>query len=215
MLTITYRNPAPLLLGALLIACDAGTAREEARSDAPSAAVLVAADGRSAGSEAAIAEETLRAMDAFRATVDGPLPDRLSGAAPSMDLLVARFVAALEAADTAALIAMTMSRGEFIALHYPESIYVRPPYDLLPDDVWFLARAETEKGLTRLLRRFGGRPFEFVGYDCPQPLRREGPNRWWSGCTITRAGGGPAMRYFATIWERDGVFKFGGYANDL
>jgi hypothetical protein len=209
-----------VLLLAGLTACDPGGAPEAAQ-DGESARASVAAVGarpvpvRTA--EAPIAPATLRAVEEFRRTVGGALPARLTGGASSMDALVARFVAALERADTVALIRMVMDRGEFIALHYPESIYIRPPYELLPDDVWFLARAQTEKGLTRLLRRYGGQPLGFIGYDCPEPPRREGPNRWWSGCTITRsiAGTHHAMRYFATIWERDGAYKFGGYSNDL
>lgn len=216
-MSIVYPKTASVLLFVFLAACGAGEPRDM-RSQVDrgaTAAMPVADDVRSAGIE--LSQETVRAIEAFRATVDGLPPERLTGGASSRDALVRQFVAAVESADTAALIAMTMDRGEFIALHYPYSIYARPPYELSPNDIWLLSRAETEKGLTRLLQRFGGRPFGFLEYACPDPPRREGPNRWWSGCTITRsvAGVTHTMRYFASIWERDGEFGFGGYANDL
>jgi hypothetical protein len=219
MISIGYQTAAVGLLISGLAACEAGGARETAATghDANRGSAVQVGRAPAPASDTAVSDETRRAMESFRATVNGALPDRLAGAAPSMDELVARFIDAVERADTAALIAMTMNRGEFIALHYPRSIYVRPPYELLPEDVWFLSRAQTEKGLTRLLRRYGGQPFGFVRYDCPPPVRREGPDLWWSGCTITRASGEEehTMRWFGPIWERDGVFKFGGYANDL
>ncbi|MGH7505977.1 MAG: hypothetical protein ACRELX_10015 [Longimicrobiales bacterium] len=123
----------------------------------------------------------------------------------------------MERADTAALIRMTMNRGEFAYLYYPHTIHTRPPYELDAEHAWLLSRAQTEKGLTRILQRFGGRPFSAAAYACESAPRREGPNRYWDGCTVTRADHGVprTMRWFGSIWDRDGHFKFAGYANDL
>jgi len=156
------------------------------------------------------------ALERFRTTVQGMPPDTLTGA-PDRDELVQRFVAAVQRADTAALINMTMNRGEFAYLYYPHSIYSRAPYQQDAETAWLLSKANSEKGLTRILQRFGGQRLELTGYDCAAEPKQEGPNRFWQECTLTAqaAGAPPAMRWFGGIWERDGRYKFISYANDL
>ena len=53
-----------------------------------------------------------RALDEFRTTVPGPPPSTIQGGAQSRDQLVRKFVDAVQRADTAALIRMTVTRAE-------------------------------------------------------------------------------------------------------
>src|SRR5690606_41184880 len=119
MIATLYRSMTILLFLAPLVACGQAGAHAAARSAEERHVAGSVPVAQSPDADTTIAETTLHAIEAFRATVNGPLPVRLTGAAPSMDELIARFVVAVEAADTAALIALTMTRGEFIALHYP------------------------------------------------------------------------------------------------
>lgn len=157
------------------------------------------------------------ALDQFRSTVRGEPPTTIAGGATSRDELVASFADAVERADTAALIEMTMNRAEFAYLYYPHTIYTRPPYELDAETSWLLSKANTEKGLTRILERFGGKPFSVFAHQCEAEVAHEGPNRYWHRCTLTGRieGAPPTMRWFGSIWERNGQFKFVSYANDL
>ncbi len=157
------------------------------------------------------------ALEGFRETVQLPAPATIAGGASSRDDLVRRFADAVQRADPAALIRMTMNRAEFAYLYYPHSIHINRPYELAADDAWLLTRADSEKGLTRIIQRFGGKPFQVTAYQCNEEPRAEGPNRYWDDCTLTgRIEGAPeTMRWFGSIWERDGHFKFVSYSNDL
>lgn len=155
------------------------------------------------------------ALEQFRTTVQGPPPTTITGGAESLDGLIRMFADAVTRADTAALIALTMNRGEFAYLYYPHSSYTDPPYELDADTKWLLSKADTEKGLTRIIQRYAGQPFDVVAFHCPQAVRVEGPNRYYDRCTLDRAGSPPGMRWFGSIWERDGHFKFASYANDF
>jgi hypothetical protein len=151
----------------------------------------------------------------------GALPDEptaLERGESSRDALVRRFVRALEMSDTAALLALHLTRAEFAYLYYPFTQYTRPPYELSPALLWFLIEQNSEKGLVRLLRRYGGRPLGYVGYRCEQEPQREGANRLWNACRIKRkveSGELVEERLFGSIIERDGRYKFVSYANDL
>jgi hypothetical protein len=157
------------------------------------------------------------ALERFRTTVQGTPPDTLTGGASSRDELMRRFADAVQRADTTALIAMTMNRAEFAYLYYPHTIYTRPPYQQDAETAWLLSKMNSEKGLTRILQRFGAKPFEVAGLDCAADPKQEGPNRYWPGCTLTTHvdGAPPSMRWFGSIWERDARFKFVSYANDF
>lgn len=141
------------------------------------------------------------------------------GAAPSRDLLVRRFLDALARRDTAALRGMQLSRGEFAYLYYPTTQYVRPPYELDPETLWFLSRQQSDKGLRRAMERVGGRTITLTGYDCAgESPARQGPNVIWGRCTVRYRAGADTLverRLFSGILERGGAFKFLSYANDF
>ena len=143
-------------------------------------------------------------------------PVRLSGGADSRDALVSQWVRAVEAADTAALSAMHLTPQEFITLYYPFTQYTRPPYRQKPQLVWFLLTSESNKGLTRVLRRHGGQTLGFRGYTCPERPEAVGENRVWGGCTVRfgETGNTQEFRLFGPLIERDGHWKFLGYGSD-
>jgi hypothetical protein len=141
----------------------------------------------------------------------------LTGGEASRDALVARFVSALESADTLGLARITMSMGEFGYLYYPASRYTRPPYRLSPALVWFQNQNQSSRGLTRLLRRYAGHDMGFLSYQCPDEAEMEGENRFWHYCTVRHLYQGDTVdiRLFGSIWERAGHYKLVGFANEL
>jgi hypothetical protein len=200
-------KPSFLLVALTLAAC--GRSGDAAPAQSDRRALVAPPDTMSTAMK--------RALDQFRTTVTGPAPRTIQGGAQSRDQLVRNFVAAVQRADTSALIRMTMNRAEFAYLYYPNSIYTHPPYELDPETAWMLSRANSEKGLTRIIQRFAGKDLQMSGYQCAETPRHEGPNRYWDECTLSlQATGVPAtMRWFGGIWDRDGQFKFLSYANDF
>ena len=160
-------------------------------------------------------EEEIRRFKAAHGTVPAGEP---VNAPASRDALVERFADALEQRDTAALSALSLNDAEFIDFYFPTSIYSRPPYKQSPEITYLLLRQQGDKGLRRVVERFGGSPAGIQGYSCNGAPRVEGGNRFWDGCTIEWSHGrdtpGPA-RLFGSIIERQGRFKFVSYANDL
>lgn len=161
-----------------------------------------------------VAEEIRR----FKAARNHAAATELKAASDSRDALVARFMQALEARDTAEVRAMVMDAAEFIDLYYPTSIYTHAPYQQSPEITWLLLQQSSEKGIKRALERYGGTPLHFEGYSCKSDPRIEDSNRFWEECTVrwAPATGVPSpLRIFGTIIERHGRFKFVSYANDL
>jgi hypothetical protein len=132
--------------------------------------------------------------------------------------LVRRFVRAVELRDTADVRAMLLSRAEFAYLYYPHSPFTRVPHRQVAGLVWFLTRANSAKGITRVFDRLGARPLSLRGHRCDSPPRRQGPNLLWESCVVRLGDGSqPAreVRLFGSILERDGQLKFVSYANDF
>ncbi|HEY0672240.1 MAG TPA: hypothetical protein VGD27_08245 [Longimicrobiales bacterium] len=158
-----------------------------------------------------VAEEMRR----FKAARHDVRARNLAHGASSRDQLVHRFITALERADTAALRGLIIDASEFIDLYYPSSIFARPPYHQDPELRWFLIQENSNKGLTRLLRRFAGQPTGFRGYHCAPEPTIEGKNKVWDRCRVEWGASSAPVRAFSTIIERDGRFKILSYANDL
>lgn len=143
-------------------------------------------------------------------------PKELSGGGRSRQALVDSIVRALGRADTAALVRLQVTRGEFAFLLYPSSPLLGPPYRQPPDVAWMLLRASGDKGLRRLLDRRGGRPLFAAGIVCPDTAVAEGENRYWRRCEllVVRAPGDTAReRLFGAIVERRGQFKLLSFEN--
>jgi hypothetical protein len=131
---------------------------------------------------------------------------------------VTRFVRALEQNDTTALRRLVVDRGEFGYLVYPTSPNVAPPYRQSPDLVWLFRSASTDKAVTRLFGRFGGRPLGYTGFACPGTADRQGANTLWSDCVVNRVtahNDSVELRMFGAIVGREGQFKFLSLTNGL
>jgi len=204
------RRPLLALALVALAACSApGDDAHAALADGPAAGGIDPA-GRDARD---------RQIDSALAAFRAPLAPTaaLQDGERSRDALVGRFVAALAAADTADLRAMTVSRAEFAYLVYPGSAHTRRPSRQEAELVWFLHLQGSQTGLSRALARYGARPLVLLGYQCaPEPVR-EGANRFWHGCVLRLSASGEAseIRLFGAVLERAGRFKLHSYANDL
>jgi hypothetical protein len=155
------------------------------------------------------------ALQRFRQ--DLPEVTALNGGLDSREQLVREFVRALGGRDTVALRRMVLTAGEFAWLYYPYSPLSRPPYELSPALMWFQLQGESEKGASRLLSERASRTLRYLGHTCGSP-RVEGKNRVHPSCElrrVTAAGDTVAERLFGLILERDGRYKFVGYANRL
>jgi hypothetical protein len=153
----------------------------------------------------------------FQATIP-EAPAALSGGAESLDALVDRFVRAVEAADTAAMAPLVLTRAEFGYLYYPHTRFTRDPYQLSPSLLWFQIENGQSRGLTRLFQRFWGRPMGALGHRCEERPRQDEKNREWEECRLLLAGAAGdtvSMRLFGSVLQRGGVFKFVSLSNEL
>ena len=150
----------------------------------------------------------------FKATVR-ERPAALRGGARTRDELVHRFVRAVERRDRRILATLVLDRAEFAYLYFPTTRYTRPPYRQKPGLVWFQMTAMTDRGINRLLKRDGGKPLGVTGYRCAEPTL-EGNNVIFTDCLVeVMRGGVTAQRkFFGSILERDGMFKFLTYSSD-
>lgn len=155
------------------------------------------------------------ALEDFRR--DLPRPAGLAGGFPTREELVRKFIAALEAADTAALRRMVLQRDEFAWLYYPTTQFTRKPYELPPGLLWFQMQGQTEKGASLLLSERAGGPLRYLGHEC-RSERREGENMVYGHCVVRRVaatGDTVGDRLFGLVVERGGTYKFVSYANKL
>ena len=121
------------LLGAAAIAALAACGSPDARADLPESGRVV--------------DSILPREEALRRFREGLAPvDSLAGGAGSRDELVAAFVRAIAAADTAAIARMAVSRAEFAYLYYPTAVEGKPPYDLEPGLMWFTLYERSNEG---------------------------------------------------------------------
>jgi hypothetical protein len=211
--SLPARWAAAVLAAGSAAACGREAPRPPAPPNAPATPPAVAARPQVVDSILPIPELLRR----FRADL-GPDPQRLAGGAESREALVRRFARAVETLDTAAVRELVLSRREFAYLYYPETPLARPPYEAPPALLWFQISEGSNKGVTRLLRRLGGRPLGVVDHACAATPERQGPNRLWQRCTVrhVRAPGDTVRaRMFGSVIERGGRYKFVSYANDL
>lgn len=160
-------------------------------------------------------EEQLRR---FRASIGGETVTALQHGSASRDALVNRFVKALVAGDSVELRAMALTPREFADLVYPESPNTKPPYQQDPALVWRTIQNPSESGFIRLVRRAGGVPVTLKSYRCDPKAVSEGKNRLWGNCVLTlvgEKGDTSTHRFFGSILERGGQFKFMSYKNEF
>jgi hypothetical protein len=185
--------------------------------------VLLAACGGERAAEAAQAPagpvDSIRppaqALEAFRRGL--PPVDSLAGGAPSRDSLVARFAAAVQGSDTAAIRALVLDRAEYAYLYFPSLQRMNPGVNMQPEVMWMLHGQESLKGITRVLRRLGGGQARLGAYACEDAPQVEGPNRYWHRCAVdvTAEGQTARLQLFGSVVERGGRYKIVSYANDF
>jgi len=145
-------------------------------------------------------------------------PDTFRNAATSREALVEQWLRAIGKSDTATLNMLLLDRAEFAFLYFPTSPMIAPPYEAPPQLLWGQILASSNDGLPKMLRRFAGKALSSPSLTCPDTGVVEGENRTWSRCELSfRVNGTETARgrYFGTIVERAGRFKFLGYANEL
>jgi hypothetical protein len=145
-------------------------------------------------------------------------PPHLTEAFASREALTRAYLDAVARTDTAALRRIHITRAEYAFLYFPASKMMTPPYELPPEVAWLLLSAESSKGLTTVLHRFGGQELELRRVHCPGEPLREGQTIVWRDCVVRYGGEGDSERerpLFAAIIERDGRFKFFSYATPL
>lgn len=193
-----------ILPAALLLLLGAGCRAAPEPDGAPAAAVAV--------------DSVLSPEEHLRRFREGLAPvAALGGGADSREALVERWVAALEANDADALVALHLTRAEFAYLYFPESPYAHPPVQTPPDFLWFQFRVNSEKGVNRAAARLGGAPLGYRALVCPEPPKPHGASVLHERCAVRRATpqGVVEQRLFGTVLEREGRFKFVSYANEL
>jgi hypothetical protein len=173
-----------------------------------------AGSGQAASRPADAAAPTIASeLVAFRSGITAP-PNALAGPR-SRDSLVRLFERALANRDTAGLDRLQITREEFAYLYYPESRMARPPYELGPDVMWMQIQSQRERGLQRLVAKYGGKKLHIQGLEC-QPADRQNAIVIHQCAVRARdAADTTAKQLFGSIIERDGRFKFVGYANRL
>ncbi|MEO8621802.1 MAG: hypothetical protein ABI625_12105 [bacterium] len=154
----------------------------------------------------------------FRAAFPGDRATALVGGSSSREALARRFVKAVAANDTSDLRTMAVHGREFADLYYPESPYSHPPYHQPPSFAWRMIQDPSSDGLTKLLKRLGGKPMTFVSEKCDPKTLHEGRTTRYAGCLVRvvgEQGDTATKRYFGSIIERGGQFKFLSYTNDF
>lgn len=208
MPTFVTRFSVPL---SLAVACLVGAACD--RSAAPDSDSAARPPGYVVDS--ALSIDTLLAR--FRQTV-ADTPTTLAGGEASAEQLAREFLRAVSSNDTATVRRLVVNRAEFAWLYYPHTRFTRPPYEMGPDLLWLQINEASEKGIVRLLRRYGGSSLGFEALACPDSVTPEGPNRITTGCRIRFAASDSAartMQLFGSLLQRDGRWKFVSYANEL
>lgn len=146
-------------------------------------------------------------------------PSGFSGGADGREELARRFLAAVSAQDTAALVSLLITRAEFGWLVFPHHTYASPPYELDPAIFWLQLTAANDKGWHRMVERVGGDRISFRSLGCRRDTLqiRTGPVRVWGSCDLRyhdedsiRAG-----RLFGSIVELNGRFKLMSLGNDF
>jgi hypothetical protein len=203
------RRTRALLLATVGLVAAASCARDaertEAPRDLPPGYVI----------DSALPIDTLLAR--FRATIPDT-PTTLVGGERSPERLTRALLDAISGQDTATIRRLVLSRAEYAWLYYPHTRYTRPPYELGAELLWIQISENSEKGIVRLLRRYGGSTLRYQALSCPDSSVTEGPNTLLGPCRVTFAAADSAARtlqIFGSIISRDGQVKFVSYANEL
>jgi hypothetical protein len=112
---------------------------------------------------------------------------------------------------------MLLSRREFAWVYYPRHIYRDPPYELDPGTFWMLIQGNSDKGLVRVMRRYGGRGLTFRTLECAPGGNVIAPLREAERCMLEFDVDGlpESRRMFGSIVGDGNGYKFVSYANEF
>jgi hypothetical protein len=166
------------------------------------------------------APETATSMETLLARFQKGTPevDSLTSTSATPETLTRRYLDALAQSDSHALRDMHITRAEYAYLYFPESKMMAPPYELPPDVAWMLHIADSNKGIAKVIQRFGGQELQLESVRCPGDPLEEGANTVSRGCVVRYRIAGQQMTeapLFAAIIEREGRLKFFSYATKL
>ena len=221
-----FRLTAALTLGAVLIA--------SCSSDTRGASLRAAGDSVRADSIARVHQDSVNRaqpgyvvdsilppreeLRRFRAAAGGDSASAFTGGSDSRSALVRRFVRAIAANDTNDLRAMAIHAREFSDIYYPASPYSHPPYLQPISFAWRMIQDPSTAGLGKLLKRLGGKPVRFVAERCDANVLHEGAVTRYAGCLVDivdETGAKVTKRYYGSVVEYKGQFKFLSYTNDF
>jgi hypothetical protein len=141
---------------------------------------------------------------------------RFSGLQPSLDVLGRRFLSALESSDEASLRAIAITKYEFERNVWPKLPASEPGSNLSSEWVWNQYALKNESSLSRLLRRFGGKQYEFAGFEFRGETRDYGEFLLHTEAVLRVAENGEEkrVRLIGSVIEEAGQFKIYGFVVD-
>lgn len=134
----------------------------------------------------------------------------------SPDLLAARVLDGLAAADVPALSALVVTKDEFCSLVFPELPSSKVP-NVTCDFVWDLADASSTAGLREVLSRHRGERYELVAVTFEKGSVKYPSFTVHKDPVVTiKDGSGQEkrLRLFGDVLEREGRFKLFGFMVD-
>jgi hypothetical protein len=149
-----------------------------------------------------------------------PTAARFADGAPSIEVLLDRFVAALAAKDQAALERLRVDAREYETIILPGNVPVgKPPRELAPRErefAWSMLDTKSRYSIIALLDEFGGRHLKIKSFEFARGTER------YAGFTAHRQlrlkleddAGGEAYLGTGSVAESEGTFKFVSFTRD-
>jgi hypothetical protein len=135
---------------------------------------------------------------------------------PSLDALGRRFLEAVARSDEQGLRAIAITKDEFERNVWPKLPASEPGSNLTSEWVWNQYALKNESSLSRLLRRFGGRQYEFAGFEFRGETRDYGEFLLHTEAVLRVAENGEEkrVRLIGSVIEEAGQFKIYGFVVD-
>lgn len=142
------------------------------------------------------------------------------GGAPSVDVLMDRFVRALSDKDSDALGTLLVNREEYVDLIVPGTVPVgRSPRNVSEQPkefYWKMLSTKDRYFRESLLNQFGGRPYRSYSLKFTQPAKEYAWYKAYGRVKLDLRGEDDTVYSLSTGWvaEVDGKYKFIGYEAD-
>lgn len=177
-------------------------------------AIILLVAGVLAGCSSATRGGVTATQSASRA--DDTAQTRFNGLQPSLDALGRRFLSALESSDEASLREIAITKDEFERNVWPKLPASEPGSNLTSDWVWNQYALKNESSLSRLLRRFGGKEYEYAGFEFRGETRDYGEFLLHTEAVLRVAENGEEkrVRLIGSVIEEAGQYKIYGFVVD-